>query len=65
MQKDGIIKKARILRREETKAEKMLWKELRNSGLGMKCRRQHPIDMFIIDFYVPEVKLAIELDGSS
>ena len=65
MQKDGIIKKARILRKEETKAEKILWKELRNSGLGVKWRRQHPVDMFILDFYAPKIKLAIELDGST
>ena len=65
MAKLKTIIKARYLRREETKAEKMLWKELRNSSLGVKWRRQHPIDMFVVDFYVPKLKLAIELDGSS
>src|SRR3989344_5442961 len=64
MQNDGIIKKARILRRENTKAEKILWKELRGGKLGIKWRRQHPIDMFIVDFYMPKIKLVIELDGS-
>ncbi len=64
MQKEGIIKKARTLRRENTKAEKILWKALRNNSLGMKWRRQHPIDMFILDFYAPSLKIAIELDGS-
>ena len=64
MAKLGTIIKARYLRREETKAEKMLWKELRNSGLGVKWRRQHPIDMYILDFYAPKIKLVIELDGS-
>lgn len=64
MAKLKTIIKARYLRLEETKAEKMLWKELRNSGLGVKWRRQHPIDMFIVDFYAPKIKLAIELDGS-
>lgn len=58
------IIKARYLRREETKTEKILWQELRNNQLGVRWRRQHPIDMFIIDFYAPSVKLAIELDGS-
>jgi len=57
--------KARYLRHEETKAEKILWKELRNRKLDVKFRRQHPIDKFIIDFYAPEIKLGIELDGSS
>ncbi len=59
------IIKARYLRREETTAEKILWQELRNRKLGIKFRRQHPIEKFILDFYVPEIKLAIELDGSS
>ncbi len=60
----STVSKARYLRKEETKAEKMLWKELRNNNIGVKFRRQHPIDMFILDFYAPAIKLAIELDGS-
>lgn len=60
----GLILKARYLRHEETKAEKILWKELRNRKLGVKFRRQHPVDKFILDFYAPEIKLGIELDGS-
>lgn len=58
------IIKARYLRKEETKTEQILWKKLRNKNLGLKWRRQHPFDMFILDFYAPEIKLAIELDGS-
>lgn len=65
MAKLKTIIKARYLRREETKAEKILWKALRNNNLGVKWRRQHPVDMFIIDFYAPKIKLAIELDGST
>jgi len=65
MPKLKIIIKARYLRQEETKTEQILWKELRNKNIGMKFRRQHPIDMFILDFYAPKIKLAIELDGSS
>lgn len=52
------------MRKEETQAEKILWKALRNNNFGTKWRRQHPVDMFIIDFYAPNIKLAIELDGS-
>ena len=63
--KTNLIVKARYLRHEETKAEKMLWEELRNRKLGIKFRRQHPIDKFILDFYAPEIKLGIELDGPS
>ena len=63
MSKSSLLIKSRYLRKEETKAEKILWKELRNRNLGIKFRRQHPIDKFILDFYAPEIKLAIELDG--
>ena len=55
----------RELRQESTEAEKLLWAELRNKKLnGLKFRRQHPIDKFVLDFYCHERKLAIELDGS-
>ena len=55
----------RALRQESTEAEKLLWKELRNKKLnGLKFRRQHPIDKFIVDFYCHERKLVIELDGN-
>jgi 5-methyltetrahydrofolate--homocysteine methyltransferase/ATP-dependent helicase HrpA len=64
MAKFKTILKARYLRKEETKAEKILWQKLRNNKLGIKFRRQHPLDMFIIDFYAPLIKLTIELDGS-
>ena len=64
MAKVNLIIKARYLRHEETKAEKILCKELRDRKLGVKFRRQHPLDKFILDFYAPEIKLGIELDGS-
>lgn len=58
------IIKARFLRKRGTEAEKILWEELRNNNLGVKFRRQHPIGSFVVDFYAPKYKLAIELDGS-
>ncbi|MEX2029114.1 MAG: DUF559 domain-containing protein [Candidatus Paceibacterota bacterium] len=64
MSKLKTVIKVRYLRREETTAEKILWQELRNRKLNVKFRRQHPVDKFILDFYAPEIKLAIELDGS-
>ena len=55
----------RELRQESTEAEKLLWAELRSRKLnGLKFRRQHPLDKFIVDFYCNERKLVIELDGS-
>ena len=59
------IRRARELRKEQTEAEEILWKYLRDRGFfGKKFRRQHIIRGFILDFYCPERKIAIELDGS-
>jgi len=58
------ILKARELRENQTKAENILWKHLRDRKFfGKKFRRQHIINGFIVDFYCFEDKLAIELDG--
>ena len=52
------------LRNSGTPAEVTLWQYLQNRKLaGRKFRRQHSIGNFIIDFYCPDEKLAIELDG--
>jgi cyclase len=59
----NIQQNAKNLRKRETNAEKLLWEKLRNKQLGVKFRRQHPIDIFIADFYCHEKKLVIELDG--
>ena len=57
--------KRRALRQSETIAEKNMWSQLRNRQfLGLKFRRQYSVDKYIIDFYCPEYKIAIELDGS-
>jgi len=56
--------KAQSLRNNETKAEKILWENLRRNQLkGHKFRRQHPISLFIADFYCHQLKLIIEVDG--
>jgi very-short-patch-repair endonuclease len=55
---------ARNLRQNLTPAEQILWQHLRNRKLhGLKFRRQHPIGRFIVDFYCPEYRLIVELDG--
>ena len=52
------------LRNKLTSAEARLWLMLKNRQLeGRKFRRQHSIDNFIVDFYCPEEKLVVELDG--
>ncbi len=56
--------KAKALRKDETQAEKILWAKLRNNQLkGYKFRRQHPIGLYIVDFYCHQLKLIIEIDG--
>ena len=52
------------LRSNSTPAEAELWRYLRAAQLkGRKFRRQHSIGNYILDFYCPSEKLAIELDG--
>jgi len=52
------------LRNSLTAAEAKLWTHLQNKQLnGRKFRRQFSIDNYILDFYCPSEKLAIELDG--
>lgn len=54
----------RNLRNNGTSAEATLWKSIQRSQLkGRKFRRQHSVDNYILDFYCPAEKLAIELDG--
>ena len=57
--------KARLLRNNMTSAEKALWLYLQNKKFdGYKFRRQHPIHLFIVDFYCHELGLIIEVDGA-
>jgi very-short-patch-repair endonuclease len=43
-----------------------LWTYLKAGQLkGRKSRRQHSVGSYILDFYCPEEKLAVELDGES
>jgi very-short-patch-repair endonuclease len=54
----------KLLRNNSTAAEATLWKILKNKTVcGLKFRRQHSVGNYILDFYCPELKLAIELDG--
>jgi len=55
--------RARQLRQSQTDAETLLWRKLRYEFPGAKFRRQYPIGPFILDFYCPAHRLAIELDG--
>ena len=56
--------RARELRQGITLAEQHVWELVRNRRvLGLKFRRQVPIDGFIVDFYCDELKLVVEVDG--
>jgi very-short-patch-repair endonuclease len=57
------LDRARELRREMTLPEGLLWRELRGRGLGPRFRRQVPIGPYIVDFYCPQAKLIVEVDG--
>ncbi len=57
-----LVDRAKELRKNMTKAERKLWYDyLRH--LPTRFYRQRPIDNFIVDFYCPSLKLAIEVDG--
>lgn len=54
---------ARLMRKEHTEAEKKLWDVLRVNKSGIKFRRQHPIDAYIVDFVSLQDKFIVEVDG--
>jgi len=59
-----IFERAKAMRNDMTKAEKAVWGLLSsNKMLGYRFKAQHPIDIFIADFYCHELKLVIEIDG--
>jgi very-short-patch-repair endonuclease len=58
--------KRQTLRNNMPPAEKLIWARLRGRQVeNCKFRRQYSIAEFVVDFYVPELKLAIEIDGHS
>jgi len=65
LRNDPVLKeRRRELRLNQTEAEKTLWKHLRNRQIyGMKFFRQFSVGPYILDFYCPQLRLAIELDG--
>ena len=53
-----------MLRKRATDAERILWRHLRDRNfVGYKFRCQHSLGCYVLDFYCPAAKLAIELDG--
>jgi very-short-patch-repair endonuclease len=64
---DASLKiKRKGLRTNIPKPEQVLWYYIRNKQLkGYKFRRQYSVNNFILDFYCPQLRLALEIDGDS
>ena len=60
----SVFENAKKNRDNPTIAETVLWMHLRAGISGHKFRRQHPIGMYIADFYCHRAKLIIEVDGT-
>ncbi|HLZ78510.1 MAG TPA: DUF559 domain-containing protein [Sphingomonas sp.] len=59
----ATIERARGLRRRMTLLEVRLWVMLRMRPDGLRFRRRHPLGRYVLDFYCPQARLAIEVDG--
>lgn len=61
-----LKKRASALRQSGNWAEVLLWSKLKGRQMrGVRFLRQRPIDEYIVDFFCPELMLAIEIDGGS
>lgn len=61
----NLKEKRRNLRESQTEAERKLWQALRGKQVErLRFVRQYSVGNYILDFYCPEVRLAIEVDGS-
>jgi very-short-patch-repair endonuclease len=64
--KKQFQERRRVLRNNMPKSEVVLWSKLKNKQMHRKrFLRQYGVDQYILDFYCPELKLAIEIDGDS
>ena len=54
---------ARHLRKKMTEAEKILWSKTRRKQLGCQFYRQRILGNYIVDFYCPEARVIVEVDG--
>jgi very-short-patch-repair endonuclease len=60
------VKRARSMRRALTPPELALWSQIKGRKLGgIAFRRQHPVGLYILDFYCAAARLAVEIDGYS
>jgi very-short-patch-repair endonuclease len=62
--KPVVVESAKMLRNSMTYHEKLLWEKLKGKQIcGIRFRRQHPIALFIADFYCNKARLVVEVDG--
>ncbi len=62
--KPEVLETARILRKNTNYHENKLWEKLKSNRIcELRFRRQHPIDLFIADFYCHKARLVVEVDG--
>ncbi len=62
--KQELYARRKELRTGATPQEAKLWEYLRRKKLGCRFRRQQSVGWYILDFYCPEKKLAVEIDGA-
>ena len=64
--KTTLKERRQFLRKNMPKAEVILWSRIRRKQTGgCRFRRQYSVGSYVLDFYCPELKLAIEVDGDS
>ncbi|WP_262708659.1 endonuclease domain-containing protein [Natronoflexus pectinivorans] len=62
----STINKAKELRKRMTNSETLLWNQLKGKRIcNVRFRRQHPIDIFIADFFCYSALLVVEVDGET
>ena len=59
----SAINRARKLRSQMTTMERTLWHRIRKEQLGFRFRRQYPAGSYVLDFYSPDIRLCVEIDG--
>lgn len=58
-------RRAKRLRREMSLPEVLLWRELRKRPGDLRFRHQHPAGDYVLDFFCPRCRLALEVDGEA
>ena len=62
--KNAIKEIRKTLRKRATETEKILWRHLKQKKFcGIRFKRQYSVGSYVLDFYCPKFRLAIEIDG--